>query len=93
MPSTAVNETVKYDATNPKVKLSGTCDLCIKDLDVQSGATLEVVGIQLCVTGDVTSAGLIDGTGSIHLKGTTLQTISGNFSITNLELKKNPQGQ
>jgi CshA-type fibril repeat protein len=87
VPSTAVNVDIKYDATNPTVKLSGTCDLCIKNLDVQANATLEVDGIRLCVTGDVNSAGFIDGTGSIHLRGTTLQTISGDFNITNLELE------
>ncbi len=57
-------------------------------LNIQSGATFVVQsGATVTVQGDITSNADIQGTGTILLKGSTLQTVNMNgFSIQNLQI-------
>jgi len=83
-PTLGSNVIIPSTANDPVINVS-SCPVCINDLTIGDDVTLGLTG-KLCVTGDLTSDGSIDGTGSILLKGTTEQTISGDFKINNLEL-------
>jgi hypothetical protein len=83
VPPTSANIIIATTATDPI--FDGTCPVCVNNLTIASGASLDLSG-NLCITGNMVSDGPVTGTGSIVLQGTTLQTITGEFNINNLEL-------
>lgn len=88
IPTTAANVIIASTATDPS--FDGTCPVCVNNLTIASGASLDL-SAGLCVTGDLVSDGPVTGAGSIILQGTAPQTITGEFNINNLELD-NPTG-
>jgi len=84
IPTAGVNVVIPATAIDPEFDFT-TCPVCINNLTIASGVTVGLTG-KLCVTGDLESEGDVVGAGSIALEGTTLQTITGEFNINNLEL-------
>jgi hypothetical protein len=91
IPTAGADILLEYNASNPEITFDGTCITgCIKNLTIESGVILNLTN-DLCVTGDLVSAGVVKDVGYIILEGTTPQTITGDFNIDNLELN-NPTG-
>ncbi len=58
----------------------------VRDFTQLSGQTLDLGSGNMSVTGGFTNNGTIAGTGKVILNGTSAQTITGNGTISNLEL-------
>ncbi len=79
------------NTANPPV-ISNVCNVCINNLTIDSGASLTIPsGESVCVTGTLDSQGTVLDAGNIAMRGTTPQTIIGDFNISNLEID-NPTG-
>ncbi len=90
VPVAGMNITIESSANPPTI--SGSCNVCINNLTIDSGASLTIPGGQsVCVTGTLNSQGTVLNAGNIVMRGTVPQVIIGDFNISNLDID-NPTG-